>query len=135
MKKITLAFSIFFVLGFLAVQTSAQTKVNVRFKKGMTTGTYNGSIRGERYTDYVFRAKAGQTLRVVLTQRSGAPALFNVLQSGSDVAIDDDARQTTSYRGELPEDGSYVVRVYMEKGDRQNRRSASFRIAFSIEVE
>lgn len=114
---------------------NAQSKVNVRFQAGKTTGYYNGSIRGGRYIDYLMRAKGGQRLSVVFTKTTGAPVYFNVLRSGSDVAISDDARQSTSFKGELPEDGTYVVRVYMEKADRLNNRSATFRIRFSIEVE
>ena len=135
MKVILIVCSLLIAFVSFASEAEGQTKVNVRFARGKTTGSYTGSIRGQRYTDYVLRAKGGQTLRVVLTKRSGAPVYFNVLPSGSDVAIADDARQSTSWRGVLPNDGTYVVRVYMEKADRQNNRSSSFNVRFSIEVE
>jgi hypothetical protein len=122
-------------MGIFSTTTSAQTKVDVRFKPGSTMGFYNGSIRGERYIDYQVRAKGGQTLRVQLTPRSGAPTYFNVIRPGSDVAIADDAREVTSWKGVLPEDGIYVVRVYMAKADRLARRAANFKIGFSAEVE
>lgn len=135
MKTLLIACTLLIAFFAFAPETEAQTKVNVRFARGKTTGSYNGSIRGQRYMDYVLRARAGQTLRVVLTKRSGAPVYFNVLPSGSEVAIADDARQSTSWLGELPNDGAYPVRVYMEKGDRQNNRSSSYNVRFSIEVE
>lgn len=133
MKKLTIIVGLILAFGILSLESSAQTKVNVRFRTGTTTGSYVGSIRGARYIDYVLRAKGGQSLRVQLTRRSGAPPYFNVLPSGSEVAIADDARQATSYEGELPSDGVYVVRVYMEKGDRTNGRTSNFRISFRIE--
>ncbi len=135
MQKISIFIGLAIVLGLAVSSSSAQSKVNVRFQKGKTIGYYNGSIRGAGYKDYTLRAKGGQTLRVVFTRKSGAPVYFNVLRSGSEVAISEDARQTQSFRGELPEDGVYVVRVYMEKADRLRNRLATFRIGFSIEVE
>jgi hypothetical protein len=135
MKKLTIVFGMMMIFAVAAIETSAQSQVNVRFAAGKTTGYYNGSIRGAKYIDYVMRAKGGQTLRVVFTKRSGAPVYFNVLRSGSEVAISDEARQSQSFRGELPEDGTYVVRVYMEKADRLNNKTSSYRIGFSIEVE
>jgi hypothetical protein len=135
MKKILMLMGLLAVFGFASIEATAQSKVNVRFAAGKTTGYYNGSIRGAKYIDYVMRAKGGQTLRVVFTKKTGAPVYFNVLRPGSDVAISDEARQSQSFRGELPEDGAYVVRVYMEKADRLRNRTATYRIGFSIEVE
>lgn len=132
MKKISFVIALAFVFAIGAIEASAQSKVNVRFARGASSVTVSGSIRGERYIDYVLKASGGQFLTVVLTKRSGAPALFNILPLGSEVAISDDARQSTNWTGELPNDGTYVVRVYMEKGDRQNGRSSSYRISFRI---
>jgi len=135
MKKFTTTIGMLLVLGVAAVAANAQTKVNVRFSPGKTIGYYNGSVRGARYIDYVMRAKGGQTLRVVLTKRSGAPTYFNVLPAGSEVAIADDARESQSWKGVLQSDGSYVVRVYLAKADRLANRTGAFKVGFSIEVE
>lgn len=135
MKKLSIILGLMMILEAAAIGTSGQSKVNVRFSPGKTIGFYNGSIRGAKYVDYMMRAKGGQTLRVVLTKRSGAPSYFNVLRPGSEVAIADDARQSQSWKGVLPEDGSYVVRVYMEKADRLNNKAANYKVGFSIEVE
>lgn len=135
MKKLSIVFGMMMIFAVAAIGTSAQSKVDVRFQKGKTIGYYNGSIRGEKYIDYVMRAKGGQTLRVVLTKRSGSPTYFNVLRPGSDVAIADDARESQSWKGELPVDGNYVVRVYLAKADRLANRAGAFKVGFSIEVE
>jgi hypothetical protein len=135
MKKLFLVigFLLFFVVA--SVEINAQAKVNVQFKPGSYIGFYNGSVRGDRYIDYVMRAKGGQTLRVQMQKRSGAPAYFNVLRPGSEVAIADDAREAQSWTGVLPEDGSYVVRVYLAKADRLANRTGAYKVGFSIEVE
>lgn len=135
LRKIAIVLGFTVILAVGTVAASAQTKVNVRFKPGTTIGNYNGSIRGERYLDYVIIAKKGQTLRAQLIQKSGAPAYFNIMRKGSDVAIADDARETESYRGALPANGAYVVRVYMAKADRLSRKSSTFKMSFSVEVE
>ena len=135
MKKLSIILGIMMILGVGAMSTSAQSKVNVRFSPGKTIGYYNGSVKGAKYIDYVMRAKGGQTLRVVLTKRSGSPTYFNVLRSGSEVAIADDARESQSWKGELPEDGDYVVRVYLAKADRLANRTGAYKVGFSIEVE
>lgn len=118
-----------------ASESHAQSKVNVRFAKGKSAGSYVGAIRGAKYADYLLKAKGGQILKVTLSKNKGALVYFNVLRAGSDVAISDEARQAQTFRGKLPEDGVFAVRVYMEKADRLRNRPASFRIGFSIEVE
>jgi hypothetical protein len=135
MKRYSILAGLFLILGAATVATSAQTKVNVRFSPGKTIGSYNGSVRGAKFIDYVMVAKGRQTLRVVLTKRSGVPTYFNVLRSGSDVAIADDARDSQSWKGVLPEDGKYVVRVFVAKADRLANRTGAFKVGFSIEVE
>ncbi len=132
MKKLATMLALAFVISLGASEINAQSKVNVRFARGASSATVSGTIRGGRYIDYVLKASGGQYLTVVLNKRSGAPALFNVLPLGSEVAIADDARQSTNWSGELPNDGTYVVRVYLEKADRLANRSSSFRLSFRI---
>lgn len=134
MKQFAIILGLIAVFGFTA-GASAQSKVNVRFAPGKTIGYYNGTIKGAKYIDYVLRAKAGQTLRVTFPKNTGAPVYFNVMRSGSQEAMSDDARESQSFRGLLPDDGAYVVRVYMAKADRLNNKTSNFRIGFSIEVE
>lgn len=133
MKKKAIWIGILGLFMFVASEANAQSKVNVRFAAGKSSGSYNGAIRGAKYVDYVFRAKSGQILGVNISNNRGAPVYFNVLRSGSAVAISDDARQLQTFRGGLPDDGVYAVRVYMEKADRLRNRSASFRVSFTIE--
>lgn len=133
MKKLAILIGLVAVIVIAAAESSAQSKIKVRFAKGKAAASYNGSIRGTKYVDYVLRAKKGQTLKIAISKNMGSPVYFNVLRWGSDVAISIEARQTRSFRGSLPEDGLFAVRVFMEKADRLRNRPASFRIGFSIE--
>jgi hypothetical protein len=134
-RILPIAVGMLVVIGACSAAAGAQTKVKVRFKPGTTTGNYSGSIRGERYLDYLIVAKRGQVLLVRLKQKAGARAYFNVQRSGSPAAISEEARETESWKGVLPEDGTYVIRVYMAKADRLSRKKSSFQVWFSVEVE
>ncbi|MCB1024488.1 MAG: MliC family protein [Acidobacteria bacterium] len=114
---------------------SAQSAVNVRFKAGSTSQTYNGSIKGERYIDYLLSARKGQKMTVKLARRSGEYPYFNVLMKGSEVAIADDAREVDEWTGILPKNGTYAIRVYMAKAGRLAKRTSNFRITFGITNE
>ena len=133
-KLLLLTCCILVAVGCFSFEAPAQTRVNVRFKPGTAMGQYNGAIRGERYLDYIIRARASQTLRVQLLQKSGAPAYFNVQRNNSPEAIAGDARETTSWRGQLSENGVYIVRVYMAKADRLNRKTSTYRIEFNVDA-
>jgi len=132
MRSIT-TFVFIAILVFSSTSVSAQSTVTVWFKDGATSASYNGSIKGSKYIDYRVSARAGQTMTVKLTGRSGEPPYFNVVKRGSDVAIADDARETTEWTGEIPENGAYVVRVLIAKAGRLANRTSNFRVTISID--
>lgn len=127
---------ILFFVGIIAIagitEVSGQSKVNVSFRPGTTQGTYTGSIKGDRYVDYLVRASVSQTMTVKLTRSSGEYPYFNILVNGSEEAIADNAREVTNWKGKLPSTGVYTVRVYMSKAGRLAGRTSNFRITFSI---
>lgn len=110
-----------------------QSTVTVRFARGSSSGAYTGSIRGDRYIDYLVSARVNQRMTVRRTRRSGEPPYFNVLKKGSEVAIADDARETTEWTGDLPSDGTYTIRVYMAKAGRLAGRTSNFRISIAVD--
>ena len=123
---------IFLVVFFSLQVVSAQTIVNVKFAKGKSSGIYNGRIKGDKYLDYSLKVSEGQTLTVTLTRRSGEPPYFNVLKSGSEVAIADDAREVTKWSGQLSSSDTYVIRVYVAKAARLAGRTSTFRLTVSV---
>lgn len=135
MKKLAVLIGLITVFALAPSESYGQSRVNVRFARGQSTGSYNGAIRGRKYIDYALKAKEGQILSATLSNNKGAPVYFNVIRLGSEVAISDEARQCRAFKGALPEDGTFVVRVYMEKADRLRNRPASYRIRFRIESE
>lgn len=130
------SFFILLVIGLLTIasvyEASAQSKVPVSFRKGTTAGTYNGSVKGAGYVDYLVRANVGQTMTVNLSRRSGDYPYFNILLNGGEEAIADNAREVTEWKGELPSTGVYAIRVYMAKAGRLAGRTSNFRITISV---
>lgn len=105
----------------------------MRFKAGASSGTYSGSLRGNRYVDYVLRASEGQNLTVKLTRKTGETPYFNILKVAGGEAISDDAREATEWTGNLPETRQSIVCVYVPKAARLANRSSAYRITFRIE--
>jgi len=113
---------------------SAQTKkVNVNFKPGTSGGDYNNTVTGYGAVDFYLKAKAGQTMSVKLTSPNTF-LYFNVLSgSGNGEAIADNAREVTEWSGQLPADGTYVIRVYLVRAEaRRNKRPVGFSVRLDI---
>lgn len=99
---------------------AAQTVSDVRFAAGDYGTMIEGSITGDEYLDYRLGAKAGQALFVEMTRDGtdpdGAP-YFNILPPGSDnEAIFIGSMDGSTTTVDLPEDGTYTIRVY-QMGD------------------
>ncbi len=89
---------------------------------------WSGRIRGYDSKDYPIRGLAGQTLDVRLQTRHGA-TYFNLLPPGSqDVAMFNGQFGDNHYHGVLPDDGTYVVRVYMMRAAARRQESARFTV-------
>lgn len=113
----------------------AQERVDIRFERGATSTTINGTIRGNEYIDYVVNARGGQTMVVSLavtgTNGNGS-AYFNILPAGQDYdgpyigSTDDDRRAEVT----VPYDGNWAIRVYLMGND----RDAGKTVGYSIDV-
>jgi hypothetical protein len=97
---------------FLATEMKAQTKQQVRFAKGATSATFRGILKGqqERYSDYIVRADAGQTIEVKLIGETKAE--FVIFKPK---ALENLSWGNKEWVGELPESGDYTVRVILSR--------------------
>jgi hypothetical protein len=115
------------IAGLLALALPALADIQtqpVQFKKGSSEASIKGSLKGDTTIDYVLRAKAGQTMHVLLTA-SNSSTYFNVLPPGSDgEAIFIGSSEANEWTGVLPSSGEYKVRTYlMRNAARRNERS------------
>lgn len=136
MKKFIIASA--FALSALsaAVPASSQERVDVQFARGHSGTTVNGTIRGDEYIDYVVRASARQhmtaTLRVDGTNGDGS-IYFNILPEGQDYgALFVGSNGGRSANVMLPDDGTYVIRVYLMGNDRDTGKTVGYSLALHI---
>lgn len=131
--KLTVSLALFLT----AASVQAQTVSEVKFERGTSGATISGTIIGNEYIDYQLGAKGGQgmfaELRVTGTNGHGT-VYFNILPPGSDgVAIYNGSVMGESTTLELPEDGTYTIRVYQMGNDRDAGKTSGFEIEVFIQ--
>jgi hypothetical protein len=111
--------------------SEAIRKEDIQFHKGASEATIKGRLQGDRTVDYRVRAAAGQTL-VVRLRKSNPQNYFNVLPPGSkDVAmfVGQDGRD---YKGVLPTDGDYTVRVYLMRAAARRNETGNYTLTVGV---
>jgi hypothetical protein len=104
----------------------------LQFAKGTSSAVVEGSLKGDKTIDYKMRAKAGQTMSVVLKTSNGAN-YFNVLPPGSTgEAIFVGSSSGNDWTGQLPADGEYTVRVYLMRSAARRNEAANFTLTVGI---
>ena len=104
---------------------------SVQFAKGASEATIKGALRGDQTVDYRVRAGAGQTLTVAL-KGSNAQNYFNVLPPGSaDVALFV-GQDGGGYKGVLPTDGDYTIRVYLMRPAARRNESSNYTLTVGV---
>ena len=106
-------------------------KKQVHFKKGASQASLQGHLKGRETTDYVLRARAGQTMTVNL-KTNNPSAYFNVLPPGSEEAIFTGQVAGEHFEGTLPEDGDYRVRVYLVRAAGRRHESAKYTLTVKV---
>jgi hypothetical protein len=122
--------------GFLLVTTLASAEVGIRqeqiqFKKGATSATLKGKIKGDQIVDYQLRAGLGQSM-VVIFKPSNRSAYFNVMPPGSDEAMFVGSTYGDRFEAELPADGVYTIRVYLMRNAARCNETANYTLEVGI---
>lgn len=104
----------------------------VRFAKGASSSTIQGTLRGDKTIDYKLRARAGQNLSVTLKTSNGGN-YFNVLPPRSnDVAIFVGSTSGNEFSAALPADGEYTIRVYLMRSAARRNELATYTLSVGI---
>lgn len=123
------------LLLLLAGPASAQDETRterVRFARGESSATVEGTIRGYESVDYLLGAKAGQYMNVSMATDNAA-SYFNLIAPGeTDVAFFVGSTSGNQYEGTLPADGDYRVRVYLMRSAARRNETASYRLEMII---
>lgn len=121
-------------IGLLAAPVWAADDIRkepIHFKKGTSSATLKGRIKGYETVDYVLGARAGQTMKVSLKTGNGAN-YFIVLPPGSDAAIASGEILGNKWTGALPADGEYKIRVYLMRSAARRNETANYTLSVGI---
>ena len=111
---------------------TAEAAKQIAFGKGKSSTSVSGKVTGSDGMDYTLRASAGQTMIVDMKASKGA-AYFNVLPPGSTgEAMFVGSRDGNHFKGELPADGDYTIRVYLMGGAKDGGKPVNFTLKVSI---
>jgi hypothetical protein len=103
----------------------------VSFAKGASSATIKGQLKGDETVDYVLRASAGQTLTVTPETSHGAN-YYNVLPPNSTDAAMFIGQFGGDFKGILPTDGDYTIRVYLMRSAARRNESSNYTLTVSV---
>jgi hypothetical protein len=103
----------------------------IQFRKGSSEATIKGRLKGDQTEDYRVRAAAGQTL-VVALKGTNAQNFFNVLPPGSSDVAMFVGQEGGGFKGILPTDGDYTVRVYLMRPAARRNESSSYTLTVGV---
>jgi hypothetical protein len=82
----------------------------IEFKRGTSSTTISGTVRGDEEAEYTLAAKQGQRLTIKLTSVPAKSSVFQLLGPENDtLGLEFDANY--SYTGVLPKTGDYFISV------------------------
>ena len=82
----------------------------IEFKRGTTSTTISGTVRGDEQAEYLLAARKGQRLIIKLTSVPAKSSVFQLLGPDNDtLGLEFDANY--DYSGVLPKTGDYFITV------------------------
>lgn len=124
--------SVLLLLAATAVSGQEILRKPIVFPKGATSSTVTASLTGDATVDYTVVAKAGQTMTVTLNA-SNTANYFNVLPPGpKGAALFIGSHEKTKYTGALPADGTYAIRVYLNRSAAGRRETSTYTLTVAI---
>jgi hypothetical protein len=84
--------------------------LRIEFKRGTSSATLNGSVRGDEEAEYVLAARKGQRLIIKLSSVPRRSSVFQITGPDNDtLGLEHDANW--DYDGKLPTTGDYQITV------------------------
>jgi hypothetical protein len=130
---------VFLVFSLLVVASTASMaeddirQEQVKFQPGKTSASIKGHLKGRETVDYQLRASAGQTMDVTL-KASNRFTYFNVYAPESDgTAMFAEGAGDKAFKGLLPSDGTYVIRVYLIRAAARRNEAGSYALSLSVD--
>jgi hypothetical protein len=131
-KSMFICGSFLFVLstgGAALAQHGGKAEPNrIAFKRGTTSTTVSGTVRGDEQAEYVLAAKKGQRLIIKLTSVPVKSSVFQLLGEDNDtLGLEYDANY--DYSGVLPKTGDYFINV---KRPTESKGTSRYRLTITV---
>ena len=110
---------------------AAERAETVRFKRGGTSATLGGAIRGYDGVKYSVGASAGQVISVLFSP-SNRSCYMNVWTPGADYAAFDGAVTGNEYTANLSVSGDYAIQVYLMRNAARRNETCRYRLTVEI---
>ena len=102
--------------------------LRIEFRRGTSSTTVSGVVRGDEQAEYVLSAKKGQRLIIKLTSVPVKSSVFQLLGEDNDtLGLENDAN--VDYSGVLPKTGDYFINV---KRPTEAKGTSRYRMTITI---
>jgi hypothetical protein len=117
------------IIGTVAAQRGGKAEPNrIEFKRGTTSTTKSGVVRGDEQAEYVLTARQGQRLTLKLSDTPAKSACFDITgPEGVDMGLEYDCNW--NYAKPLPATGDYLITVARPS---QGKGTARYRMTVVI---
>lgn len=127
-----LRFLTILLVAIFPIAATAQSAVDVRFPKGSSGTTINGSITGDQSISYRLGVSAGQRMSVQL-DTSNSSNYFNVGAPGAPEAIYNSSIDGNSTSIVIPSSGTYAISVYLMRNAARRGETANYQLTIHVE--
>ncbi|QKV55478.1 SH3 domain-containing protein [Comamonas antarctica] len=127
-----LGFVAFAALMMTSFTAQAQSRVDVKFPRGSSGTTIDGSIRGDQTISYRLRVSAGQRMSIQL-DTDNASNYFNVSAPGASEALYNSSINGNSTSFVVPSSGTYAISVYLMRNAARRNETAHYQLTVSVE--
>jgi len=103
----------------------------VHFKRGSTSATLNGTIRGYDGVKYSVGARAGQVMSALFSP-SNRSCYMNVWAPGADTAAFNGSVTGNEYAANLSVSGDYGIQVYLMRNAARRNETCRYRLTVEI---
>lgn len=124
-----------FSLAILASSPAAADEVRretVRFDRGTSGTTINGSIQGQDSIQYILGVQAGQRLSVQL-DTDNASNYFNITAPGASAALYNSSIDGNGTSVVIPSSGNYQIDVYLMRNAARRGETARYSLTLYAE--
>lgn len=130
--SLALKFALLAMLTFFAASGAQAQTVTVKFPKGSSGTTIEGSIKGDQSIKYRVGLSAGQTMSVQL-DTSNSSNYFNITAPGASEALYNSSISGNGTSFVVPSSGDYIISVYLMRNAARRNETANYQLTLYVE--